>query len=191
MDFHLNIKRISKELENIDLMDAKCNFCGSKAIFTRSSYVRTIQEMGTPSEQVIVLLTVRTIECKVCGKQFCPEHPKYPTKMEYSKDILDYALTRFNYHNSSGNDIARDLKLLHQVNITEATIYSWLKKFSPEFIKSRLDENPEDIPQNIDVLSIDGSYVTIANDIIGKKKDVESFSVTKLKNGQFLLMWWE
>jgi len=111
--------------------------------------------------------------------------------MEFSKNILEYTLTRYNYHNASGNDIARDLKILHQVDVPKDTVYSWLKEFSPEFIKSRLNKDPTEISQNIDVLSIDGTYTTIANDTIGKKKDVESLSVTKLENRQYLLMWWE
>ena len=191
MKFPINVNKISKELDAIDLFEGNCQFCDSRDVITRSSYVRTIQEIGTPSEKVTVFLTMRTFECKLCNKQFKLEHPKYPSKMEFSKNILEYALTKYNYHNASGNDIARDLKILHQVNVPNDTVYSWLKEYSPDFIKSRLDKDPTDIPQNIDVLSIDGSYTTIANDIIGKKKDVESLSVTKLKKGQYLLMWWE
>lgn len=191
MDFPINRNQTTKELDIIDLFNGKCQFCDSKDVFTRSSYERTIQEMGTPSEKITVFLKMRTFECKACNKQFTLENPKYPNKMEYSKDILEYSLTRYNYHNASGNDISRDLKILHQVDVPNNTVYSWLKEHSPNFIKSRLDKDPSDIPQNIDVLSVDGSYTTIANDIIGKKKDVESLSVTKLKNGQYLLMWWE
>jgi len=191
MEFPVNIKQSCKELDIIDLFNGKCQLCDSKDVITRSSYDRFIQEMGTPSEKITVLLKMRTFECKACNKQFSLEDLKYPNKMEYSKDILEYALTRYNYHNASGNEIARDLRILHQVDIPEDTVYSWLRLFSPDFIKSRLDKDPTDIPQNIDVLSIDGSYATIANDTIGKKKDVESLSVTKLENEQYLLMWWE
>ena len=70
-------------------------------------------------------------------------------------------------------------------------MYKWLKAHTPEFVKARLASNEDDLPPNIKSLSIDGSYTSLAKDVIGKKKDVESLSVTKLENGQYLLMWWE
>ena len=83
------------------------------------------------------------------------------------------------------------MQFLHQVDIPEATVYSWLKLYSPEFIKARLNTSSTDLPPNIQAITVDGSYVSTGKDIIGKKKDVESLSVTKLEDGRSLLMWWE
>jgi len=60
MEFPINVNQISKELDIIDLFDDNCQFCDSRDVITRSSYVRTIQEIGTPSEKVTVFLTMRT-----------------------------------------------------------------------------------------------------------------------------------
>jgi len=191
MEFKREKRTIIKTIELKDYFDGICPFCDSKNIVIRSSRIRKIQELGTTVEKVIVHLTVATINCKDCGAKFSPDHLDYPVKYEFSLNVLEYALIRYHYHNISGNDIARDLKTLNNVEIPEATIYTWLKRLSPEFLKDRLAKKPDDIPSNIKALTVDGSYVNIGKDIIGKKKDVESFSVTKLEDGRYLLMWWE
>ncbi len=140
---------------------------------------------------MITTIKLATFECEICGFNFSPEHPFYPPKFEYSQAVIEYALIRYHYQSVSGNQIAKDLQLLHQVDVPEATVYSWLKIYSPEFIKARLGTSSIDLPQNIQAITVDGSYVSTGKDIIGKKKDVESLSVTKLEDGRFLLMWWE
>lgn len=191
MDFSTPVKRTDKEIDINEIFDGYCPFCNSKEIKKRSSYIREIQEIGSPLEKIIIFLTTRTYKCKSCKGQFSPEHPLYPPGYSFSKSVIEYVLTRYNYRNCSGNEIANDLNMLHNVTISEQTVYSWLKEHTPEFIKARLDSDETNLPPNIKALSIDGSYTSIAKDIIGKKKDVESLSVTKLENGQYLLMWWE
>ena len=191
MKFNREIKTIYKDITPQQYFDGICPFCNSKKLKIRSSRIRTIQDMGTTSKKVIVRLEIQTLNCKECSATFSPDHPAYPSKYEYSKDIVEYALTRCNYHNVSGNNIVRDLALLSNVQVPEATVYSWLKDHSPEFIKTNLAIDPENVPPNIKALTIDGSYVNMGKKLIGKKKDVDSFSVTKLEDGRYLLMWWE
>jgi len=191
MDFSIETIRTEKEVDFSEIFNGYCPFCESKEVKKRSSHNRNVQELGTPFEKVVVFLTIRTYECQACKKQFTPEHLLYPPKYEVSKAVLKYALTRYNYNNSSGNEIARDLALLHNVAVSEQAVYKWLRELSPDFVKERLKKNNNDLPQNIQAISVDGSITNIAKDIIGKKKDVESLSVTKLDDGRYLLMWWE
>lgn len=124
MKFDREIETIYKYIAPNQYFDGICPFCSSKEMKIRSSRIRTIQDLGTTSKKVIIRLEVQTIECKIFSAKFSPDHPAYPSKYEYSKDIMEYALTRYNYHNISGNAIARDLALLHNVQVSEATVYS-------------------------------------------------------------------
>ena len=191
MEFKRLIRTTIRTVELNDYFEGKCPLCYSNDLFIRSSRIRILPDLGSPVEKVIIHLTVATIGCKSCEVEFSPEHPDYPPKYEYSQTIIEYALTRYHYHNTSGNVIARDLATLHQVQIPEETIYSWLKRLSPEFLKTKLAERPENIPSNIKSITVDGCYVNLGKAIIGKKKHVESFSVTRLEDGRYLLMWWE
>ena len=191
MKFDKPVKQVFKDISYEDFFDKKCPFCGSKDLIIRTSRVRELPDLGSTVEKVIVRLAVTTFHCKGCGETFTPEHPLYPPKFEYSFAIIEYSLTRYHYHNASGNIIARDLALLHNVSISEATVYSWLKKHSPEFLKGKLDSNRTDMPGTIKAITVDGTFVATGRDIIGKKKHVESLSVTKLASGEYLLMWWE
>lgn len=191
MKFDKPVKRVIKDIGHEDFFDGKCPFCGSTGLVIRTSRVRELPDLGSTVEKVIVRLAVTTFHCKKCGKIFTPENPLYPPKFEYSYAIIEYSLTRYHYHNVSGNIIARDLALLRNVSVSEATIYSWLKLHSPEFLKSKLDRDQADIPGTIKAITVDGSFVATGKDIIGKKKHVESLSVTKLASGEYLLMWWE
>jgi len=191
MEFKRDIRTTIRTVELDDYFDGKCLLCCSNDIIIRSSRNRTLPDLGTTVEKVIIHLTVATIECKVCGVEFSPEHPDYPPKYQYSQSIIEYALTRFHYHNTSGNIIARDLATLRNVKVPEETIYSWLKRLSPEFLKAKLAQSPENIPSHIKSITVDGCYVNLGKAIIGKKKHVESFSETRLEDGRYLLMWWE
>jgi len=191
MDFSVETIKTEKEVDFSEIFNGHCPFCNSKDVKKRSCHNRNVQELGTPFEKVVVFLTIRTYECQLCKSQFTPEHPLYPPKYEVTKAVLKYALTRYNYNNSSGNEIARDLALLHNVEVSEQTVYKWLKDLSHDLVKARLNKDKNDLPQNVQAISVDGTYTNIAKDIIGKKKGVESLSVTKLDDGRFLLMWWE
>ena len=191
MDFGIPVRTTYKDIRSDDYFEGQCPFCDSKRLDIRTSRIREVLDLGSTSEKVMVRLDVVTFHCKKCDRLFTPEHPLYPPKYEYSQAIIEYALTRFHYHNASGKVIAWDLTTLHQVPVSEATVYSWLKKHSPEFLQVKLAQQPDRLPEHIKAITVDGTYVNLGKEVIGKKKHVESFSVTKLKDGRYLLMWWE
>ena len=191
MKFGIPVRTTYKDISADEYFDGRCLFCNSEHLKIRTSRIRQVPDLGSPSEKIIARLDVVTYHCQNCAREFTPEHPFYPPKFEYSRAIIETALISYHYQNVSGKDIARNLMLLHHVQISEATVYSWLKEHSPEFLKAKLAEQPDKLPANIKALTIDGSYVNLGKEIIGKKKGVESFSVTPLKDGRFLLMWWE
>ena len=190
MNFRLPTRTIYRDYSLDTYFDGKCRSCGSARVITRSSYVREVPDIGSTVEKVIVRLKVCLVLCQDCGAQFTPEHPLFPPKLEYSLAVVEYALTRYHYHNASGNAIARDLSILHQVSVPEDTVYSWLKEHSPSFLKARIDAHPQDLSR-IKTVTVDGSYVHVGTAAIGKKKRAESYSATKLADGRYLLMWWE
>jgi transposase len=191
MEFDNEMKTTIKTIAIQDYFERACPLCPSKELVIKDSRVRIIPDLGSLLEKVVIHLEVKTYQCKACKAIFTPEHPFFPPKYEYSKAIIEYALFHYHYRNTSGNVIAQDLRLFHQVDVPEATVYSWLKAHSPQFVKARLKNNEEALPESIKVVSLDGSYVSVAKELIGKKKGVESFSVTQLDDGRFLLMWWE
>ncbi|MHA1169320.1 MAG: transposase family protein, partial [Candidatus Hodarchaeales archaeon] len=107
MKFDKPVKQVFKDTGDKDFFDEKCPFCGSTELVIRSSRIREIPDPGSTVKQVIIRLRVTTFRCKGCNKNFTPEHPLYPPKFEYSHDIIEYSLTRYHYHNASGNVIAR------------------------------------------------------------------------------------
>lgn len=190
MDFGLPIRTTYRDYDIRTYFDGKCISCGSTHVVIRSSYVREVPDMGSTVEKIIARLKVCLMWCQDCGTQFTPEHPLFPPKLEHSRAVVEHALTRYHYHNASGNEIARDLGILHQVPVPPDTVYSWLRVYSPSFLKARIDAHPEDL-SDIKTVTVDGSYVHVGTAAIGKKKPVESYSETKLADGRYLLMWWE
>jgi len=174
-----------------EYFDGNCSFCGSQELVVRSSRTREVPDLGTLREKVIARISVATLECKDCNMTFSPEHPLYPPKYEYSQAIIEHALGRSHYSNATGNEIARDLALLHQVQVSPKTIYGWFTKHGAAFTKAKLDASPQALPDHIKSITIDGSYVNLGKKLIGKKKAVDSLSVTRLADGRYLLMWWE
>jgi len=189
MDFSRPRKMVRKAIEPGEYCDGTCPKCGSTDTYIRTSHVREIPDMGSTREQVTAALRVPTYSCHTCGEVFTPEHPLYPPKFEYSLAVVEHALTRFHYHNSSSFEIARDLDVLHGVKVPEATVDSWLKFHSAEFLKAKIDTGQAPIPPNVEYATIDGTFVTTGPDVVGKKRPVDWLSVTQLASGAFLLTW--
>ena len=191
MDFGKKVRPTIKKVDPIEEMGSKCVFCNSANTIIRSSQIRRIPALGSTLEKVIVEIKRPRIKCNDCGEEFMPHHPLYPPKFEYSQAIVEYALTHYHYNNASSKKISRDLKLLHQVDVPEDTIYSWITTHSPAFIEKQLNNDPAADLSHVKSITIDGTHVSTGKDIIGKKKLVDSLSVPKLKNGDYLLMWWK
>jgi hypothetical protein len=189
MDFSRPRRTTRRQIEPRDYCDGTCPKCASKDTYIRTSHVREIPDLGSTVEEVLAVLRSATFVCRRCGSTFTPEHPLYPPKFEYSLAVVEHALTRFHYHNSSCFEIRRDLKVLHGVDVPEGTIDSWLKFQSPEFLKAKINANHAPIPPNVEYATIDGTFVSTGPDVIGKKKRVDWLSVTQLASGAFLLTW--
>jgi transcription elongation factor Elf1 len=189
MDFSRPRKKVRKVIEPSEYCDGTCPRCGSKDTYTRTSHVREIPDMGSTREEVTAALRAATLACSACGAMFTPEHPLYPPKFEYSLAVVEYALTRFHYHNSSSFEIARDLWVLHGVKVPEATVDSWLKFHSAEFLKAKIDSGQAGIPPNVEFATVDGTFFSTGPDVVGKKRPVDWLSVTQLASGAFLLTW--
>jgi hypothetical protein len=191
IDFNFNVRTRYREIDLPEYFNGTCPFCESNQVIIRSSRWRELPDLGSPFEKMIVRLKEAYIYCQDCGATFTPEHPAFPPDLEYSQAIVEYALTSFHYNNDSGETIARNLARLHQVEVPAATIYSWLKRYSPAYLKAQIDGRPTEDLSHIKTVTVDGTYVHTGSAVIGKKKDVESLSVTKLADGRYLLMWWE
>ena len=169
MKFDPEIKQTEKIIQLKDYFSMKCPFCDSKNIKIRSSRTRIIQDLGSPFEKVIIKLKVAYVSCSDCKAKFTPEHPFFPPKLEYSRAIVDYALMRYHYENTSGKQISLSLRRVHNVDVPEATVYTWLKEYSPEFLKARIQSNNSEVSQ-IKTINVDGTFVSMGKDIIGKKR---------------------
>ncbi len=180
---------VRKAIEPGEYCDGTCPKCGSTDTYIRTSHVREIPDMGSTREQVSAALRVPTYACHTCSGVITPEHPLYPPKFEYSLAVVEHALTRFHYHNSSSFEIARDLDVLHGVKVPEATVDSWLKLHSAAFLKAKIDTGQAPIPPNVEYAAIDGTFVSTGPDVVGKKRPVDWLSVTQLASGAFLLTW--
>lgn len=169
--------------------DGRCPSCHSTDLKIRSSRIRTVPDLGTPIEKRLVRIKMATFECHTCGATFSPTDPDFPAKFEYSLAIIKYALDCFYKYNTSGTNIARALQDLHQVAVPVDTINSWVKLLSKDYCQARAPQLPPEGTPPIKTCAVDGTFVSVGKEIMGKKKPVDSLSVTKTKNGTYLLTW--
>jgi len=72
-------------------------------------------------------------------------------------------------YNSSSTEIAQPLTTLHQVEVYVDTINSWIKLLSADYFKARKKKPPKEDPKAIKTLAVDGTFVSVGKDAIGKK----------------------
>lgn len=187
MDFKTAIKTTYTDISYKDYFDGVCPTCQSTALTIRSSYTRTIPDLGGPREKRYVRIEVKYFICKDCGARFSPKHPEYPPKLEYTPNIILYALERYYQDNVSAPQIADVLNNSHQVDVPPDTVHTWIKLHSKAYLNSIEKDKSLDEAELIKAVTIDGTYTSTGRDIIGKKKPVVSLSVTREKNGTYLL----
>ncbi len=187
MDFQTPPKTTYTNIAAKEYFDGVCPTCQSKALKPRSSYTRTIVDLGSPREKRYVRIGVKYFICKDCGTQFSPKHPDYPPKLEYTPSIILYALERYYQGNVTAPQIADVLKNCHHVDVPPDTIYTWIKLHSEAYLNSIKKDKSLDEAELIKAVTIDGTFTSTGRDIIGKKKPVVSLSVTREKNGTYLL----
>jgi len=187
MNFKTVVKTTYSDIPVEEYFDGKCPECGSRSIKIRSSYKRLIPDLGAPRKKCYVQIKINYFKCETCGNSFSPKHPDYPSKLEYTPSIIHYALERYYRDNISGKKIADILKNSHEVEVPLDTVNSWIKRYSTEYLKSINREKKLDHPELIKTATIDGTFTSTGRDVIGKKKPVVSLSLTKQKNGTYLL----
>ncbi|TKJ23552.1 MAG: hypothetical protein CEE43_02515 [Promethearchaeota archaeon Loki_b32] len=168
-----------------------CPSCGSGEIAIRTSHKRTISELGNIITELFVELHVATFECENCRNKYTPQHPDYPKGYEYSRSIIQTALSLHFQDNVSGNRIAAQLAKYFSVQMLPKTIYSWINALTEDFMKSEFKAEPEKALEVYKALMIDGTGFSLGNKLLGKKNDVQLSSAVKLSDGIYLLTWWE
>jgi len=191
MEFPKNASSEISEISVAQYAPKKCPKCNSGNLIIRSSYKRTISELGNIDTKKIIKLQVATFKCGDCGFVFVPEHPDYPKKYEYSRRVIQTALSLHFKKNLSGNKIAEYLGEYFNVNVPPKTIYNWINVLTEDFMKSEFRNDPEEALDAYKALTIDATYFNLGKGMIGKKNDVQSLSAVKLSKGIYLLTWWE
>ncbi|MBA7559342.1 hypothetical protein ES708_00956 [subsurface metagenome] len=191
MDFSRRVKKEIVKVSADQYVPKACPSCGSSEITIRTSHKRIISELGNIDTELFIELHVATFECKNCGAKYTPEHMDYPKGYEYSRRIIQTALSMHFQDNVSGNKIAAQLAKYFSVQIPPKTIYSWVNALTEEFMKSEFKTEPEKALEAYKALTIDGTGFSLGNKLLGKKKNVPLASAVKLSNGIYLLTWSE
>ncbi|MBA7523935.1 hypothetical protein ES705_16072 [subsurface metagenome] len=191
MDFSRCVKKEIVKISAHQYAPKACPSCGSGEIVIRTSHKRTISELGNINTELFMELHVATFECENCGNKYTPQHPDYPKGYEYSRSIIQTALSLHFQDNVSGNRIAAQLAKYFNVQIPPKTIYSWINALTEDFMKSEFKVEPEKALEAYKALTIDGTGFSLGNKLLGKKKDVQLSSTVKLSDGIYLLTWWE
>lgn len=168
-----------------------CPFCSHTIYTIRTSRTRTVQDLGTPTLKRIVNLEVKGIRCEKCMNEFTPENQSFPQKYTVSRDVIMTALgTAFRFKQST-QDIALALRHNNNVNVSAERIQGWINDYSETWFQSYFQTHPTEDVHDFKVLTIDGTHLPAGKDTLGKKKNVQWSSVTRLKDNLFLLTWWE
>ncbi len=183
----MDVKASYHDIPVEEYFDGACPECRSLVLKIRSSYKRVIPDLGAPREKRFLSIKINYFECEKCGHSFSPKHPDFPSKLEYTPSIILYVLERYYRDNISGNKIACVLKNSHNVDVPVDTVNTWIKIHSKAYLISIEKEKTLLSPELIKAITIDGTFTSTGRDVIGKKKPVVSLSVTKEKNGTYLL----
>lgn len=191
MDFSKCVKKEIVKISAREYAPKMCPSCENREIIIRTSHKRTIPELGNIDTKKFVELHTATFECKKCGAKYTPEHPDYPKGYEYSRRIIQTALSLHFKKNISGNQVAAQLADYYNVQIPSKTIYSWIIDLTEGFMKSEFKNDPKRELKAYKALTIDGTGFSLGNQVLGKKNDGHSLSTVKLSDGIYLLTWWE
>ena len=67
------------------------------------------------------------------------------------------------------------------------TVNTWIKLHSDAYLKASNRKKTLEHPESIKTITLDGTFTSTGRDVIGKKKPVVSLSLTKQRNGTYLL----
>jgi len=191
MDFFQTIRDIIVKELFLTYFSGICPFCESKNYIILDTRHRILPDMGGPTRRIKVDLEVKTVQCANCKRIFTPEHPYYPPFLHYTLDVVQFALDAAHKWTLSAEKIAHLLETEHQVMVDPKTIQEWINSYSEQYFQTYFLTQPKTAVQEFKSITVDGVYFTAGKDVIGKKKNVESLSVTKLAGDVYLVTWWE
>ena len=193
MDFSNHSETIEKHVRFQDYFRNGCPFCGSKNYKVVDSWTRKIQDLGEPDRKVIAIVEMKTLLClnPECNAKYTPENVHYPKSHQYSRAIIKQSLNFAHKFSFSADKIALSLHMNNSVQVNPKTIQSWVNHYSEDYFQAIFAENPEKSLQDLKAITIDGTWFTTGKNVLGKKKNVQFSSVTKLADGTYLLTWWK
>jgi hypothetical protein len=193
MDFQRKTSTTVLKVCFSDYYSGECLFCGGKLYKIVDSWLKKVAQLGGPAWKVNVEIEMKTILClnPECEMKFTPEHPNYPKGFHYSLDVIEKALNQAHHFTRSAQDIAFLLKEDHNVEVSSKAVQGWINAFSEEFFQAYFSKHPDTAVDDFRAITIDGTWFSQGKALIGKKKAVQSLSVTKLQGGHYLLTWWE
>ncbi len=176
-----------------DYYSGECPFCGHKIYKIIDSWTKTVPQIGGPAWKVFVEIEMKRIKClnHDCTMVYTPEHPDFPKGLQFSLDVVEKALNQAHHDNMSTIVIAEQLLRQHQVEVSPKTVQSWINNYSEEFFQDYFRAHQNTAANDFKAITIDGTWFKQGKDVIGKKKLAQSYSVTKLPGGHYLLTWWE
>jgi len=199
---NLPVREEWRDISDADTPPTCCPSCGAQE-YTRSTYYfRDLQELGSLALARKVRYEAVTWKCKHCQILFAFHNPMIPLRTPYMPEIVEYAKHRVIKKGDSARRVAEDLKLLHNVTISEDTILTWVnpKPKSPESkTKASLPPKPiTDFTKSLliedfsGVLAIDGTFKAVKakkNEHLGDASEPLLLHLTHLPDGRLVAYW--
>jgi len=198
----MKVRTETREISDADSPPKSCPHCQSTDFTRVSYYFRTLQEMGSPAIARRIRYEAITWECNACHASFAIHNPLVPMRSAYMPEIIEYATHRVLNKGDSARRVGEDLRILHQVEISEDTILGWInKKTNPE--KSSPASSPvksfptEFSEKEIDtefsgVMGIDGTFKAVKakkNEPPRDGRELHLLHLTHLEDGRLVAYW--
>jgi len=182
------------EISDADRPPKSCPSCGSSQYRRKTYYFRDLYALGDIRTKRIVRYEAVTWECKDCNATFHVDYPEIPGNSPYLPSVVEYALYRIKKKGDSGRRVAEDLNVLHHVEVTAATVNSWVhpkkgKEKSNVPTEFDADDTVEDFSK---VMAIDGTFKAVKQKKNDRPKDPKAPSclyLTRLEDGRLAAYW--
>lgn len=179
-----------------------CPSCGAQEFSRSSYYFRDLQELGSPAVARKVRYEAVTWKCKHCFALFVFHNTVIPMRSSFMPEIVEYVMHRVIKKGDSARRVAEDLKILHNVLISEDTILSWINSQSTSsecanesssLAKPNLDFiNSPLIEDFSGVLGIDGTFKAVKAKKNEPQEDENApllLHLTHLPDGRLVAYW--
>jgi hypothetical protein len=189
-----------KRVETRTISDAEsppscCPNCQSNMITRYSYYYRDLQELGSPIVARRVRYEAIAWYCKACQTTFALHNPLIPSRSPFMPEIMEYARYRILTKGDSAGRVVEDLHNLHQVEISDDTLLSWINpKQDPTKDALNATIEPEDFPtpEFSGVLGVDGTFKSVKakkNEPLVDETGPHLLHLTHLPDGRLVAYW--